>query len=90
MINKQTAGKLISFFGKTCSGSFKFISVNESTIDGCSVNLIDSWLISPPTVIASTTVPDNSSANSSSLSTIFVSFFSTNGEGLTWTDNLRR
>jgi hypothetical protein len=42
MINKQTAGKLISFFGKTCSGSFKFISVNESTIDGCSVNLIDS------------------------------------------------
>jgi len=40
MINKQTFGKLSSFFGKTLSGSFKFISVNESTIDGCSVNLI--------------------------------------------------
>jgi hypothetical protein len=43
MRNQITLGKSISAFGKTFSGSFAL--VNTSTIGGCSVNLIVSWLI---------------------------------------------
>jgi hypothetical protein len=74
-------------FGKTFSGSIKFNSVNESTIDGCSVNLIVPWLTSAVTDICSSTFEGNSSPvitpNSSSLSTTFISSISANEDGLT-------